>query len=313
MKSAYKYFILAIMAVCSYVTACQEEYVTYDDAEYVMFADTLATYAIQENEMSFNIPVVSTVTRNYDRTFAVEVIDVSGEAIERLHYTLESNTVTIKAGQTRGDIVVHGNYDNLDPEAPACLTLQLIAPESVQMPLYGITTKAVLQKVCPFRPEDFSGWCVFSSMFLYQYSMTGSYQRLVNCKIKEGTENDVNPVIICRNLFKDGYDVEMVFHPEEPLDQYVTIPEGQAAADEYSFFGISYGDNQILVRNSSLYSSNFFTYGRYLYVWTELYVETLGELYGSVGHFYNVMEFISDAEARRLFNEGMPGYDDKLQ
>ncbi|MGM9785683.1 MAG: DUF4984 domain-containing protein [Candidatus Cryptobacteroides sp.] len=312
MKSVYKYFILLILASCAMVTSCQEEYITYNDAEYVMFADTLATYAIQENEVKFNIPVVSTVARNYDRTFAVEVIDVQGQAVEKLHFSLESNTVTIKAGQTRADVVGFGNYDNLDPAEPVYLTLQLIAPEAVQMPLYGNRTKAVLQKVCPFKPEDFSGWCVFSSMFLYQYSMTGSYQRLVNCKVKEGTENDVNPVIICRNLFKDGYDVEIAFHPEDPLNQYVTVPEGQAAADEYSFFGISYGDNAILVRNSALYSSNFFTYGRYLYVWTELYVETLGELYGSVGHFYNVMEFVSDAEARRLFNEGMPGYDDRL-
>ena len=144
-------------------------------------------------------------------------------------------------------------------------------------------------------------------MFLYQYSMTGSYQRLVKCEVK--TEGE-NPVVICRNMFKDGYDIEMVFHPEEPLNQYVTVPEGQAAADEYSFFGISYGDNEILVRNSSLYTSNFYTYGKYLYVWTELYVETLGDPYGSVGHFYNVMEFVSDAEARRLYNEGMPGYSD---
>ena len=145
-------------------------------------------------------------------------------------------------------------------------------------------------------------------MFLYQYSMSGSYQRLVKCEAKQSTENDESPGMICHKLFKDGYDVELQFHPQNPLNQYVTVPEGQAAADEYSFFGISYGDNEILVRNSSLYTSNFYTFGKYLYVWTELYVEALGELYGSVGHFYNVMEFVSDAEARRLFNEGMPGY-----
>ena len=305
MKTLYKYSILLFLIFGAFLTSCQEEYITYDDAEYVMFADTLATYAIQEDEVQFNIPVVSTVTRNYDRTFAVEVIDVQGQAVERLHYSIESNTVVIPAGQTKGEVKVSGIYKELDPANPVYLTLQLIAPESVQMPLYGNRTKAVLQRVDPFKLEDFTGWCVFSSMFLYQYSMTGSYQRLVKCEAK--TEGE-NPAVICRNMFKDGYDIEMVFHPEEPLNQYVTVPEGQAAADEYSFFGISYGDNAILVRNSSLYTSNFYTFGKYLYVWTELYVEALGELYGSVGHFYNVMEFVSDAEARRLFNEGMPGY-----
>lgn len=308
MKTLYKYSILLFLIFGAFLTSCQEEYITYEDAEYVMFADTLATYAIQEDEVQFNIPVVSTVTRNYDRTFAVEVIDVQGQAVERLHYSIESNTVVIPAGQTKGEVKVNGKYKELDPANPVYLTLQLIAPESVLMPLYGNRTKAVLQRVDPFKLEDFTGWCVFSSMFLYQYSMTGSYQRLVKCEAKQGTENDENPVIICHNLFKDGYDVELQFHPQNPLNQYVTVPEGQAAADEYSFFGISYGDNEILVRNSSLYTSNFYTFGKYLYVWTELYVEALGELYGSVGHFYNVMEFVSDAEARRLFNEGMPGY-----
>ena len=308
MKTLYKYSILLFLIFGAFLTSCQEEYITYDDAEYVMFADTLATYAIQEDEFQFNIPVVSTVTRNYDRTFAVEVIDVQGQAVERLHYSIDSNTVVIPAGQTKGEVKVSGNYKELDPANPVYLTLQLIAPESVQMPLYGNRTKAVLQRADPFKLEDFTGWCVFSSMFLYQYSMTGSYQRLVKCEAKKGTENDENPVIICHNLFKDGYDVELQFHPQNPLNQYVTVPEGQAAADEYSFFGISYGDNAILVRNSSLYTSNFYTFGKYLYVWTELYVEALGELYGSVGHFYNVMEFVSEAEARRLFNEGMPGY-----
>ena len=308
MKTIYKYSTMFLLAMGCIAISCQEEYITYNDAEYVMFADTLQTYAVQEGDLATcSIPVVSTVTRDYDRTFAVEVIDVQDQAVEKLHYTIESNTVTIPAGQTRADVKVRGLYENLDPASPVYLTLQLIAPEEVQMPLYGNRTKAVLQRVDPFRLEDFTGWCVFSSMFLYQYSMTGSYQRLVKCEVK--TEGE-NPVVICRNMFKDGYDIEMVFHPEEPLNQYVTVPEGQAAADEYSFFGISYGDNEILVRNSSLYTSNFYTYGKYLYVWTELYVETLGDPYGSVGHFYNVMEFVSDAEARRLYNEGMPGYSE---
>ena len=57
------------------LNACQERYVQYEGAEYVMFADTLQIYPIQENAETFSIPVVSTVKRSYDRTFGVEVID----------------------------------------------------------------------------------------------------------------------------------------------------------------------------------------------------------------------------------------------
>ena len=95
------------------MTGCQERYVTYDDAEYVMFADTLATYPVQQDVEWISIPVVSTVTRDYDRTFGVEIVDKSSNAIENLHYRLESNTITIKAGETRSDVRVHGYYDNI--------------------------------------------------------------------------------------------------------------------------------------------------------------------------------------------------------
>lgn len=299
----YIYGMMILLALPLSIVGCQEEYVTYSDAEYVMFADTLATYPVMQDQQAFSVPVVSTVVRDYDRTFGVEVIDAADGAVENLHFSLESNTVVIKAGENRADVRVYGKYDNLNPEKPLAMTLNLLVPEQVQMPLYGTRTKAVMQKVCPFDIHDFEGWCVFSSMFLYQYNLTGSYQRLVKTKVLD--EN----TILCRNWMRDGYDIKMVFHPEEPLNQYVTIPEGQVASDEHSFFGIVYGDDNILVRTSSLYDSYFYTFGKYLFVYAEMYVETLGETFGSVGHFYNVMEWVSEAEARRLFYEsGMPGY-----
>jgi hypothetical protein len=173
--------------------------------------------------------------------------------------------------------------------------------DDLVMPLYGKDTKANLMKVCPFDINAFTGYCVFTSMFLYDYSITGSYQRLVYTE-KHPTEENT---IICRNWLNDGYDVTMKFHPEDPLKRVVTMDEGQVASDEGSFFGTAHGDDKILVRSSSLNESLFFTCGSYLYLWAEIYVENLGEPVGTVGHFYNIMEWISDEEAQRLRNEGM--------
>lgn len=328
MKRIFGYIITlaGILSVFS-ATSCQEEYITYSDKEYVMFSDTLKVYAVQKDENLLSVPIVSTVATNYDRTFAVRVVDVAGQAVDRYHFSLESNTVTIKSGELRTNVGIQANYDRLDPENPVYVSLELIAPDAVKSEIFNDRTKVVLQRVDPFVLEDFigeketdgkiyGGWCVFSSMFLYQYSLTGNYQRLVYCERKPlkknaQTKEDLSDnTIICHNWLIDGKDIEMVFHPEDPLNQYVTIPEGQVASDEGSFFGITYGDDRILVKSSSLYDSNFMTHGRFLYAWAEFYVETLGEPYGSVGHFYNVMEFVSDAEARRLFDEGMPGYFD---
>ena len=291
MKHILRYIAIPFLAALS--MACQERYVTYDDAEYVMFADTLQTYPVQQDVEYFSIPVVSTVKRDYDRTFGVEVVDKGNNAIENVHYRLKSNTVTIKAGETRADVLVHGLYDNIEASDSLGFQLRLVMNDELEMPLYGKDTKAVLMKVCPFDINNFTGYCVFTSMFLYDYSITGSYQRLVYTEKHPTQEN----TIICRNWLNDGYDIRMTFHPEDPMRPLISIEEGQVASDEGSFFGTTHGDDKILVRTSAMNDSMFFTCGSYLYLWAEIYVENLGAPVGTVGHFYNIMEWISDEEA----------------
>lgn len=298
MKQISRYIMISFLAVAA-LCGCKERYVTYDDAEYVMFADTLAVYPVQQDVEYFSIPVVSTVTRDYDRTFGVEIIDKGSNAIENLHYRLQSNTVTIKAGENRADVQVHGIYDNIDAKDSLGFQLRLVMNDKLVMPLYGKDTKAVMMKSCPFDINDFTGYCVLTSMFLYNYSITGSYQRLVFTE-KHPTEENM---IICRNWINDGYDVTMTFHADDPMTPLVTMEEGQVASDEGSFFGTAHGDDKIQVRSSLLYDSVFYPCGRYLYIWTEMYVENLGVPVGTVGHFYNIMEWVSDEEAERLRNE----------
>ena len=290
-----------LFVVTSAFSGCHERYVTYADKEYVMFADTLATYPVQKDVEWFSIPVVSTVVKDYDRTFGVEIIDKGNNAIENYHYRLESNTVTIKAGENRTDVKVHGYYDNIEATDSLGFELQLVMDNELVMPLYGKGTKAVLMKSCPFDINNFTGYCVLTSMFLYNYSATGSYQRLVYTE-KHPTQDNM---IICRNWINDGYDVTMTFNASDPMKPIVTMDRDQVASDEGSFFGIAHGDNKILVTNSSYYDSIFYPCGNYLYIWTEMYVENMGTPVGTVGHFYNIMEWISDEEAERLKREGM--------
>ena len=300
MKQIIKYMTLAFLAVAA-LSSCKERYVTYSDAEYVMFADTLATYPVQDTVEYFSIPVVSTVIRDYDRTYGVEIIDKGSNAIENLHYRLQSNTITIKAGENRADVKVHGYYENIEATDSLGFTLQLVMDEKYVMPLYGNQTKAVLMKSCTFDVNDFTGYCVLTSMFLYNYSATGVYQRLIKTE-KHPTEQNM---IICKNWINDGYDVTMTFNASDPMKPFVTMDPDQVASDEGSFFGISYGDDKLLVKNSSLYDSIFYPCGKYLYIWTEMYVEKLGEPVGTVGHFYNIMEWVSDEEGERLLREGL--------
>ena len=291
--------IILLCAVICIVPGCKESYTEYSDAEYVMFADSIRTYPVQKDVEYIRIPVVSTVKCSYDRTFGVEIIDKESNAIETLHYRLASNTITIPAGENRADVLVHGYYDNIGATDSLGFTLSLVMPDQLEMPVYGRKTSVVLMKSCPFDINGFTGWCVLSSTFLQAYNPYGSYQRLIRTSLHPTKEN----TIICHNWMLNGYDVTLTFHPEDPMSPLVTMDEGQIMSDEGSFFGQTHGDDMILVRSIRLADSYFYPCGNYLYIWTEMYVKNLGETVGTVGHFYNVMEWISDEEAERLQRE----------
>ena len=299
MRNLHKYLCVALAGLL--LASCSGERNIYSGEEYVMFADTLKTYPVMNDVEWFSVPVVSTVTRDYDRTFGVEIIDSESNATETLHYTLRSNTVTIKAGETRADVMVHGIYDNIGPADSLGFTLSLVMPESLVMPGMGRKARVVLMKSCPFEIEGFTGWCVLSSTFLQTYNPTRSYQRLV--RTEKHPQNDNS--IICRNWMKEGYDVEIVFSTEDPMSPLVTVPEDQVMSDEGSFFGMAHGDDRILVKTSPLAESFFYPCGNYLYLWTQMYVRNLTEEIGTVGSCYTVMEWVSDEEAARLAREGM--------
>ena len=102
---------ITVITVLMGLAGCNSERTTYEGPNYLMFSDTLYRYAVQETEEVFNVPVSATVLADYDRTFAVEVVDSISDAVEGKHYKLLSNTVTIKAGECSANVQVQGIYD----------------------------------------------------------------------------------------------------------------------------------------------------------------------------------------------------------
>jgi len=192
-------------------TGCKEEYKTYSDREFVMFADTAATYMVLQDKEYFSVPVTSTVACDYDRTFGVEIIDKGSNAIEGLHYALRSNTITIKAGQRAANVEVRGLYDNIEPTDSLGFILKLVMPEQVNWNLYHDQTKVVMMKSCPYDVNDFTGWCVVTSLFLNQYPgiENTSLQRLIRTE-KHPTEENM---IILHDWLFSGYDVTIRLDP----------------------------------------------------------------------------------------------------
>ena len=298
-----RYCMLSAVAAL-FAVACDEEYVTYSDAEYVMFAEQQSTNMVLVDQEYFSVPVASTVACDYDRTFGVEVIDKGSNAIEGKHYRLLSNSVTIPAGELAADVKVAGIYENIEPTDSLGFVLKLVMPEQLKFNLYEDSdqTKVVMYKSCPFDRNNFTGWCVLTSLLLRDYPGDNvSYQRLIRTEAHP-TENKS---VILRSCFYDGYDVTITFNPEDPANPLVTMDKDQIISDEASVFGQILGDNKILTSHSNYYPSYFNSCQRFVELWNHVYVENLGETIGTVGHYYNILEWISDEEAERLQREGM--------
>ena len=296
------YFILSAFVAMAAMVACDEEYVTYNDAEYVMFAEEQSTNMVLAAQEYFTVPVASTVACDYDRTFGVEVVDKGSNAIEGKHYRLLSNSVTIPAGELAADVKVAGLYENIEPTDSLGFVLKLVMPEQLKFNLYegSDQTKVVMYKSCPFDRNNFTGWCILTSMLLRDYPGDNqSYQRLIRT---EAHPTEPNTVIL-RSAFYDGYDMTITFNPENPANPLVTMDKDQVVSDEASVFGQILGDNHILGTHSFYYPSYFNSCQHFVELWMQVYVENLGETVGTVGHFYNILEWISDEEAERLQRE----------
>ncbi|MBP3565484.1 MAG: DUF4984 domain-containing protein [Alistipes sp.] len=302
MKNIYLFLVATIAT--SMLASCAEEYVTYSDAEYVMFSETQSMNMILADDEYFGVAVASTVACDYDRTFGVEIVDKGSNAIEGKHYRLLSNSVTIPAGELATEVKVQGLYENIEPTDSLGFVLRLVMLEKLKWSLYEDSdqTKVVMYKSCPFVRENFTGWCVVTSLLLRDYPGDNtSYQRLIRTEAHPTEENTV----ILRSCFYDGYDLTIRFHPEDAANPLVTMDKDQVLSDEASVFGQILGDNHILTTHSFYYPSYFNSCQRFVELWNHVYVENLGETIGTVGHYYNILEWISDEEAERLQKEGM--------
>lgn len=239
-----------VFALLLALVGCDEERTTYIGPNYIMFSDTLYVLPVQDNVEYFDIPVSATRTSSKDRTLAVEVIDKKSNAIEGVHYTLESNTITIKAGELATNVRVRGIYDNISVSDSLGLALRLVTEEENQWDIYGIDANVVLRKTCPFNIYDFEGYCVISSTYLYDYG--GVDKRLIQTKVDDEEEN----TLILKDYFYDGYDVKIKFETKDRLNPLITMEE-QLFGPTVEAFGTIYGDGQIRIFQPTSYVSYY--------------------------------------------------------
>ena len=282
-------------------TSCQEERVVYNGPQYIMFSDTLSVIGVEEKGDYADIYISSTMPMDKDRTLAVEVIEQESSAIEGVHYTIESNSVVIKAGELATSVRIRGHYENLtvDEELPE-IKLRLISPEDTHWSLYeneGLETKVMLQKVCPFDINAFTGYAMITSTFLYNY--VGGYNRLIKTEVDPTEEN----TIIMKDFYYDGYDVKLRFTTDDPLNPLIEMDD-QPLVTTGEAFGTKYGDGMLHIYQPSNFVSYYSACEKFIYQYITLWVPGMAAGTNTVGTFIQAIEWISDDEARVLQNQG---------
>lgn len=282
-------------------TSCEEERIVYSGPQYIMFADTLSVLGVENNGEYADVYISATKAMEKDQTLAVEVIEQESSAIEGVHYTIESNTVVIKAGELSTSVRIRGHYENLIVEdSLPRIKLRLISPERTQWDLYegkGLETKVMLKKVCPFDINAFSGYAMITSTFLYNY--VGSYNRLIKTEVDTTAEN----TIILRDFYYDGYDVKVRFTTDDPLNPLIEMDD-QPLATTGEAFGTIYGDGMLHVYQPSSYVSYYSSCEKFIYQYITLWVPGMAAGTNTVGTFIQALEWISDDEARIYQSQG---------
>ena len=298
-KINYGLMSMLALLMCAITSCGDAERPSYDGPNYILFSDTLTVLAVQNNEEVFDIPVAATEACSYDRIVAVDVIDKKSNAIEGKHYTIESNTVTIKAGERAANVRIRGNYDAIAATDSLGLTLRLLTQQADQWDLYekSYEAKVILQKCCPFDINLFNGYAVLTSTYMQEF-MPNVDNRLIKAVIDPEEENTV----IMKDFFYDGYDVKIRFTTNDILNPLIEMDE-QTFASTAEAFGTNYGDGYLHLYQPSSGVSYYSTCEQFIFQYFTLYVPGMAGN-NVVGTFASAIEWVSNDEAKRLYLEG---------
>ena len=199
-----------------------------------------------------------------------------------------------------GNVQVQGIYDNIGKTDSLGFTLKLVIPEKYNWTeLYKDYTHVVMQKSCPFDIHNFSGWCMVTSTFYNQY-LNNVTNRLIKTEVVEDEENTV----LLKDVYYKGYNLKLKFNTNNILEPKVEMDD-QIAGETGEAFGTIYGDGKLRISQPSFYTSYYNTCQNYVLQYVTMSVDNKdGSSFGTVGTFITMYEWISDAEAEKLKEQG---------
>ena len=116
----------------------------------------------------------------------------------------------------------------------------------------------------------------------------------------EGEENTV----LLKDVYYKGYNLKLKFNTDNILEPKVEMDD-QIAGETGEAFGTIYGDGKLRISQPSIYTSYYNTCQNYVLQYVTMSVDNKdGSNFGNVGTFITMYEWISDAEAEKLKEQG---------
>lgn len=276
------------------IVGCEPERTTYDGPNYIMFSAERHDLGILDSEEWFEIPITATCAEEHDRNVGVEIIAARSSAIYGMHYTIESTTVTIPAGELTAMLRIKGYPEAIGVSENLGITLNLVLDDENVWAEYGTETEVYLHKCCKLDINAFTGYAVLTSTWTMQYMNAESV--LVKTHLDESTPN----TIVVEDMYYDGYDIRITLNNDNRLEPLVEMPEAQVAGTTGEAFGTIYGNGKLMMMQPADSGSYYSPCEGFLLQYVTMYVEEVG----TVGTFAHVLEWISDDEAERIMREG---------
>ena len=246
-----------------------------------MFADSVAMYYVTDDPNGyFPVQVASTVACDYDRTYAVELLQGESNAIEDINFTIDSYNVEIPAGEMTGTVRLRGKYDSMEASDSIGVVLRLLVPEDKRWPGDDQTMKISFAKTCDHDLDTFveDG----GNFVLYASFPFSSYQ--VVRKLVKATKIDDN-----RLEFEDLLDVNMPIKMRFNLGDY-TNPYVEVLP-QTGFYTQDYGD--ATVETDPLYGSYFYPCQKLIIFYLKCYSQKIG----TFGTYFYALEWVSQEMA----------------
>jgi hypothetical protein len=277
------------------LVGCEAEHTTYDGQNYIMFSAERHDLGILDSEEWFEIPISATRTAKHDRNVGVEIVAARSSAIYGLHYTIESTTVTIPAGELTAMLRIKGYPEAIGVGENLGITLNLAIEEESVWEEYGTETEVYLHKCCPLDMNAFTGYAVLTSTWAMQY------MNLESILVKTHLDPTMPNTIVVEDMYYAGYDIRISFKEENRLEPLIEMEEPQVMGSTGEAFGTIYGNGKLMMMQPADSGSYYSPCEGFMLQYVTIYVEEVG----TVGSYVHILEWISDDEAERILREGV--------